>query len=77
MRMGNRRRSMNDSMELSRPNWNAAIKLAVVISIVAGFAAVVASAASDVPQAAIVLSVIVVGFTASWIQTNRLRREHG
>ena len=77
MLMGNRRRDMNNHLELSRPNWNAAVKLAVVISIVAGFAAVVASAASDVPQSAIVLSVIVVGFTASWILTNRLRRGHG
>jgi ABC-type Mn2+/Zn2+ transport system permease subunit len=77
MVMGNRRPGMNNHMELSRPNWNAAIKLAVVLSIVAGFAAVVASAASDVPQSAIVLSVIVVGFTASWIQSSRLRREHG
>ena len=77
MVMGNRRPGMNNHMELSRPNWNAAVKLAVVLSIVAGFAAVLASAASDVPQSAIVLSVIVVGFTASWIQTSRLRREHG
>ncbi len=77
MLTGNRRPGMNKHMELSRPNWNAAIKLAVVISIVAGFAAVVASTAGDVPHSAIVLSVIVVGFTASWIQTNRLRREHG
>jgi hypothetical protein len=68
---------MNNSVELSRPNWNAAIRLAIVISIVAGFAAALASAAGDVPQAAIVLPVIVVAFTASWIQTNRLRREHG
>ena len=68
---------MNIDVELTRPNWNAAVKLAVLISIVAGFAAVVASAAGDVPQAAIVLPVIVVAFTASWIQTNRLRREHG
>lgn len=63
-------------MELSRHTWNAAIKLAVVISIVAGLAAALASAAGDVPQAAIVLPVIVVAFTASWIQTTRLRREH-
>ena len=63
-------------MELSRHTWNAAIKLAVVISIVAGLAAIVISAAGDVPQAAVVLPVIVVAFTASWIQTTRVRREH-
>lgn len=63
-------------VELSRHTWNAAVKLAVVISIVAGLVAIVASAAGDVPQAAIVLPVIVVAFTASWIQTTRVRREH-
>ena len=52
-----------------------AIKLAVLISIVAGLAAIVASAAGGVPQAAIVLPVIVVAFAASWIQTGRVRRE--
>ena len=67
---------MNDVVELSRHTWTAAIKLAGTISIVAGFAAVLVSAAGDIPQAAIVLPVIVVAFTASWIQTNRVRREH-
>ncbi len=63
-------------MELSRHTWNAAIKLAVMISVVAGFAAALVSSAGDVPQAVIVMTVIVVGFTASWIQTSRVRREH-
>jgi hypothetical protein len=63
-------------VELSRHTWNAAIKLAVVISVVAGLAAIVVSRAGDVPQAAIVLPVIIVAFTASWIQTTRVRREH-
>lgn len=67
---------MKMPVELSRHTWNAAIKLAVVISVVAGFAAVMLSIASDIPQAAIVLPVIVVAFTASWIQTGRDRREH-
>jgi ABC-type Mn2+/Zn2+ transport system permease subunit len=67
---------MKEIVELSRHTWNAAIKLAVIISIVAGFAAIVVSAAGDVPQAAIVLPVIIVAFTASWIQTSRAPREH-
>jgi len=67
---------MNDVVELSRHTWTAAIRLAVAISIVAGFAAVLLSATGDIPQAAIVLPVIVVAFSASWIQTNRVRREH-
>jgi uncharacterized membrane protein YoaK (UPF0700 family) len=67
---------MNEYVELSRHTWNAAIRLAAVISIVAVLAAVVASAAGDIPQAAIVLPVIVIAFCASWIQTNRVRRDH-
>jgi ABC-type Mn2+/Zn2+ transport system permease subunit len=63
-------------VELSRHTWNAAIKLAVVISVVAGFAAALVSSAGDIPQAVIVLTVIVVAFTASWIQTSRVRHEH-
>ena len=63
-------------MEHDRHTWTAAIKLAVVISVMAGLAAMAASAAGDVPQALIVLPVIVVAFTASWVQTTRVRREH-
>jgi hypothetical protein len=62
-------------VDIDRRTWNEAIKLAVVISIVAGLAAIVASAAGSIPQAAIVLPVIVVAFAASWIQTGRVRRE--
>ena len=61
-------------MELSRRTWNAAVKLAVVISISAALVAVALYAAGDVPQVAIVLPVIVVAFTASWIQTGRIQR---
>jgi len=67
---------MKEVVELSRHTWNAAIKLAVVISIVAVLAAVAMSALGNVPQAAIVLPVIVVAFTASWIQTDRVSRQH-
>jgi hypothetical protein len=67
---------MNEDVELSRHTWKAAFRLAAVISIVAVLAAVAASAAGDVPQAAIVLPVIVIAFGASWIQTNRVRRDH-
>ncbi len=62
-------------MELSRRTWNAAVKLAVIISVMAALLAIVASAAGTIPQAAIVIPVIVVAFTASWIQTGRVRRE--
>jgi hypothetical protein len=62
-------------VELSRRTWNAAVKLAVVISVAAALVAIVASTAGTVPQAAIVIPVIVVAFAASWIQTGRVRRE--
>jgi len=62
-------------VDIDRRTWNQAVKLAMLISIFAGFIAVVASAAGSIPQAAIVLPVIVVAFTASWIQTGRARRE--
>jgi hypothetical protein len=66
---------MNGSVDIDRRTWNEAVKLAVLISIVAGLAAIVVSAAGGVPQVAIVLPVIVVAFAASWIQTGRVRRE--
>lgn len=66
---------MNKSVELSHRTWNAAVKLAVIISITAAVLAVAISAAGDVPQVAIVLPVIIVAFVASWIQTGRVRRE--
>jgi hypothetical protein len=66
---------MNGPVDIDRRTWNEAVKLAVMISILAGLAAVVVSATGSIPQAAIVLPVIVVAFAASWIQTGRVRRE--
>ncbi len=66
---------MNDSVDTNRRTWIEAVKLAVVISIIAGLVAIATSAAGGVPQAAIVLPVIVVAFATSWIQTGRVRRE--
>jgi hypothetical protein len=63
---------MNLSVELSRRTWQAAVKLAVIISVVA--ALIVVAVADSVPQSAIVLPVIVVAFTASWVQTGRVQR---
>ncbi len=65
---------MIQDMEISRRTWNAAIKLAVVLSVLAAVVAFAVSRAGDVPQAAVVLPVIVVAFVASWIQTERIRR---
>lgn len=65
---------MIENMEISRRTWTAALKLAVVLSVVAALVAIAASTFADLPQAAIVLPVIVVAFIASWIQTGRVRR---
>ena len=65
---------MIERMEISRRTWNAALKLAVVLSVFAALVAVGARQLGDVPQAAIVIPVIVVAFVTSWIQTGRVRR---
>jgi hypothetical protein len=61
-------------VEPNRGTWSEALKLAVVISVVAAVAAVTVRAVGDVPQAVIVLPVILIAFTLSWIQTGRVRR---
>jgi hypothetical protein len=65
---------MIDHMEVSHRTWTAAVKLAVVLSVVAAGLAFAVSRIGEVPQAAIVVPVIVVAFVASWIQTERIRR---
>jgi hypothetical protein len=66
---------MYDPVELDRRSWNAAVRLAAALSLVAALVAVLASAAGGVPQAAIVVPVILVAFAASWVRTGRIRRE--
>jgi Flp pilus assembly protein TadB len=61
-------------VELDRRTWNAALKLALAISVLATLVAATVSAAGDVPQVAIVVPVIIVAFVASWIQTGRAQR---
>lgn len=65
---------MIERMEITRRTWTAAIKLAVVLSALAAIVAFGVSRAGEVPQAAVVLPVIIVAFVASWIQTERIRR---
>lgn len=62
-------------METNRRTWNAAVKLAVVLSALAALVAVVASLLGDIPEAAIVIPVIVIAFAASWVQTGRVRQD--
>ena len=65
---------MIDHMEISRRTWTAAVKLAVVLSVLAAGLAFGVTRMGDVPQAAVVVPVIVVAFVASWINTERIRR---
>jgi hypothetical protein len=62
------------SMDLRRRTWIAALRLAAVLSVVAGAVAAGVYALGDVPQVAIVVPVIVIAFAASWVQTGRIRR---
>jgi hypothetical protein len=61
-------------MEIRRRTWAAAVKLAIVLSVVAAGLAFGVSRLGDVPDAAVVLPVMVVAFIASWVQTERIRR---
>lgn len=66
---------MIEDMEIARRTWTAAIKLAVVVSLLAATAAIAVSRVGEVPRVAVVVPVIVVAFAASWLQTERIRRE--
>lgn len=65
---------MNARVEHTDRAWSAAVRLAVIASIVAAAIAVVASSAGNIPQAAVVLPVIVVAFAVSWVQSGRANR---
>lgn len=69
------RRNYEEDVELRRRTWFAALQLAAVISVLAVLLVLAVSALGDVPQAAVVLPVIVVAFVASWIRTERVRRD--
>jgi len=66
---------MKGAMDTDRQTWTAVMKLALLISVIAALVAIAVSAAGDIPQAAIVLPVILVAFTASWVQTGRAQRQ--
>lgn len=62
-------------MEISRRTWTAAVKLAVVLSVLAAGLTFGVTRLGEVPEAVVVVPVIVVAFVASWIQTERIRRQ--
>lgn len=66
---------MIEDMEIARRTWIAAVKLAVVVSLLAATAAFAVSRLGEVPRVAVVIPVIVVAFAASWMQTERIRRQ--
>jgi hypothetical protein len=61
-------------MEIRRATFEAAIRLATVLSVVAALAALTLDAVGEVSATRLTLLVAVVGFTASWIQTGRVSR---
>lgn len=67
-------RDYNGLMELRRRIFRAAVKLAMALSVVATALALGLDAAGGVSQTALVLTVMVVGFVASWVQTGRVSR---
>lgn len=56
-------------MEPRRSTWRAAIPLAITWSVIAAATAIIARSIGDISQTVIVLSVIVIGFVASWVRT--------
>ena len=66
---------MNDDMDITRSTWIAAVKLAIVLSVVAALVAVAVSSMGNVPAIAVVAPVMIVAFAASWVQTGRVHRE--
>jgi hypothetical protein len=61
-------------MDVRRATYWAAIRLAIVLSTVASVIALGLDAVGDVSPTALVLTVIVVGFTMSWRRTGRIAR---
>ena len=67
-------RDYNRHMEIRRATFGAAVKLALALSVVATAIAIGLDAIGGVSRTALVLTVIVVGFVTSWIQTGRVSR---
>jgi hypothetical protein len=68
-------------MEVRRATYGAAVKLALVLSTVAAVIALTLDAIGDVSTSGLVISVAMVGFVTSWVQTGRVTRavtaDHG
>ena len=61
-------------MERRSTTWGTAIRLAIALSAAAAAVAWVLAEVGAVSETAIVLTVIVVGFVASWVRTGQVAR---
>jgi hypothetical protein len=61
-------------MEIRRATFGAAFRLAIVLSTIAAAVALGLESIGEVSRPAIVLTVIVVGFVTSWVETGRAAR---
>jgi len=68
-------RDYTDVMEIRRAQYGAAVRLAIVFSVVAAMATVALDVVGDVSTARLVVAVAAIGFATSWVQTGRIVRE--
>ena len=64
-------------MDVRREMFGLAVMLAVALSAVAAATVVALDSIGAAPQPVLILSVIVIGFVASWVQTGRVVRSAG
>lgn len=61
-------------MDERRTTYGATVRLALIFSIVAALVAIALQSIGDVSTIRLVITVAVVGFVTSWVQTGRLAR---
>lgn len=76
-RRGPPERDYTGVMDIRRATYGAAVRLAMVFSAMAAIVALTLDAMGDVSAAGLVVAVMVVGFTTSWVQTGRIARTVG
>lgn len=61
-------------MDVWRTTYGAAVRLALIFSTVAALVAVALQSIGDVSTTRLVITVALVGFITSWVQTGRITR---
>lgn len=61
-------------MDERRTTYGAAVRLALIFSTVAALVAIALQSIGDVSTTRLVITVAVVGFATSWVQTGRIAR---